>query len=150
MKIIAIDPAYAKPHAFCEAVDGRLWKLGFNPPYHVSQCDVVLVEDQFAGRNGGAVIKLARAAGHVVGSIGRGYDNVEWVKPSVWKRGLCKQKAPKTRKLADYVVHQVILEHLKDEELDVYWHALYRTKDQGRRSDLADAVGMYLHYCLSQ
>lgn len=106
----------------------------------------LVVEDQFVGAHRSGILRLARAAGHLVGSLGLEIDEAVWVRPVDWKRGLCRAQAPKVKDLGDYLVHRRILEVLSADERAQYSTALDGEKSKVRRFDIADATGIGLYH----
>lgn len=114
-----------------------------------------MIEDQFIGpRNPGSALKVAKSAAWLIGYWrGLGHEGpTKWVPPSTWKRKLCGGPAPKQKsmRLCDYRVHETVLASLCDEEVCVYWHAMYACGlNREARLDVCDAVGIGLWYLIS-
>ena len=149
MKItVVFDPAAAKHHAYAILYDDVLVKVGLFDTEHTEPFifHTLVVEDQWAGPNGSSVIKLAKAAGHLVGLHQASLEEVQWLSPSVWKRALCKGKAPKVKKINDYVVHKKIRSLLTDDERSIYDGFIAGLRNEETKQDIADAVGMALYF----
>lgn len=150
-KLLTIDPAAAKPHAYALWRDRRLAECGFVTPAQMwLDCNRVVVESQFAGRNGAAAIALAQAAGNAVGLHCRlACGQVEWVQPVTWKNAVCRPqgittKKPTTRRGYDvgYGVELALHTLLAATEIRLLEQCLRSTGDYQRRMDVIDAVGI--------
>lgn len=145
--LISIDPASSKAHAVAFFSGGKLVALGLREVEGLALPDPcrVVIEDQYAGRNGGSVIKLARAAGHAAGRLHRSLEEVRWASPLEWKRAVAPgRKSPKTKRLEDYEIHLALLDLLGERERTVYQLAIDSVRSQVAKQDLCDAVGIGL------
>lgn len=145
--LVAVDPAVSKDHAWSIFVHGKLKSAVLDKSRYVDELTIVVVEDQFVGRNSQSALDLAKSAGHLVAKLGRGIQDVIWTKPLEWKRKLVAgAKSPKPPKdvLEEYAIHKALLKILDDDELGVYNSALAEIGSKAKKLDLCDSIGIGL------
>lgn len=153
LNLLSVDPAADSNYAWAARwYDGQMIALlrGYQPvaggaapvPF-----DRLVVEDQWAGRNGGSVIRLAQGAGNYAGRLGFPCDRVEWSRPATWKRALCgRQKTAKAgiKKIEDYPVYERVADLLTPSEEALMLRVFEQYKGFETRSDCVDAIGIGL------
>lgn len=154
---LSIDPGGAKPHAVAFWDGDRLARVALVPAADLpglAGAELVVIEDQYAGRNGGTVIGLAKSAGHAIGSLGMALNEARWASPAVWKSAICKPHGcsthkPKTRVAYEregYGVYDALLSCLPGGSLAALNDALTLCRGYSKRLDLIDAVAIgYWH-----
>lgn len=148
----SVDPASAKAHqiavwslydpdktAMLHAIDA----VDVDSATPIRPPQVLVVEDQFAGRNSKSSLGLARTAGHLIARLGCTVTKTTLAPLPGWKRALTGAKAPKTSKHNEYEIHLAMSTHLGRES----WHMYSRHIDanqssQQRMMDITDAVGI--------
>lgn len=141
------DPASAKLQTRVELYHDRIvdiQRMKLEDVRMVPSSIRIVVEDQWPGRNGSTVISLARAAGILVGRLGRTTETVEYLSPKSWKQTLCKGKAPKVKDFEAYMVHKAVCSLLDGDERKIYETFLRNTGNKDHKADVADTVGMAL------
>ena len=70
---------------------------------------------------------------------------MKWVPPAAWKKRISPdEKAPKTKKLKDYRIHQVLPAILSPDELQIYHAYINTLGNQQLMMDVADCIGIGL------